>query len=301
MIFASLPQRAFAQKPLSEALEDLAAKISASMGEEQKRRVAVLPARMNGGSTNALCTYVAEELLSDLVNLKKVQVVERGMLDQLLKEIDLDHSAAIDPATAQKAKKISGAEALVLSVITDFPSYVAMNSRMIDTETGSIFAAAQVKLLRDENVKQLLASGRQVADPGASAASNGEAGNSPESKPAPMVKVVENFRFELTGCWASGAEVECPFIVTNLGADRFLSVIGSRSFDEAGDEFQGSSCWLGSSQSEYSVSKSLLTNIAVKAGVAFKGIPASTSSLTALELIISPGNSATFRNVPIQR
>ncbi|HEX4955524.1 MAG TPA: FlgO family outer membrane protein [Thermoanaerobaculia bacterium] len=289
-----------AQKPLSDATEELAQKIATSMNEDQKRRVAVLPPRMNDGPENQLCTYIAEELLSHLVNLRKVEVVERGLLEKLLEEIDLGRSAAIDPKTAQEAKKISGADALVLGVVTEFPSYVAVNSRMIDTETGLIFAAAQVKILKDENVKQLMAPSTRVQSVTRSLSTSGSASSS-ELAPEPVVQNLDKFKFELTGCWAKGSDLECRFFVTNEAADRDLGIYGwSRVFDEEGNEYPVSAVALGNAGGDRSASNRLLTGVRVKLTMNFEGIPVATLRLAALE-VSSSSARLTFRDVPIQR
>lgn len=146
-----------AQIELGEAVHQLAVKIQDSLTEQSKRRVAVFPFKMNGGSPNELCTYLADDLIGNFVQSQKLQIAERGLLKDVMEEIDRGSSGVVDPETARKAR-IKGADAILTGTITDFSTYVAVNARLIDTETGLVFAAAQVKVLRDEGVLKLLGS-----------------------------------------------------------------------------------------------------------------------------------------------
>ena len=54
---------------------------------------------------NPLSKGLADMLITDLSNVKSIQIVEREKLESLLKEIDLGESKFIDPNTAQKLGK----------------------------------------------------------------------------------------------------------------------------------------------------------------------------------------------------
>ena len=145
-----------AQKTLADGVKELATQISASTTKEQKRRVAVVPFKELDGKTTILGTYLAEELLSHLVNAG-LKVVERGMLDKLLGELRLQQTGAIDPATAKQVGKLAGVDAIVTGTITDLQTSIGINCRLIDTTTGDIFAAAQTKITKDDDVKKIMA------------------------------------------------------------------------------------------------------------------------------------------------
>ncbi|HEX8151662.1 MAG TPA: FlgO family outer membrane protein, partial [Thermoanaerobaculia bacterium] len=145
----------FAQKMLSDAVKDLAAQISAHATKEQKKRVAVIPFQELDGQSTVLGTYIAEELLSHLVN-SGLKIVERGMLDKILAEQKLQRTGAIDEKTAKQIGKIAGVDAIVTGSIADLQSNVGVNCRLIDTTTGDIFGAAQVKIAKDDDVKKIM-------------------------------------------------------------------------------------------------------------------------------------------------
>lgn len=160
----SITSQAFAQKTLTDGIKDLATQISASATKEQKKRVAVLSFKELDGQTTVLGTYLAEELLSHLVN-SGLKVVERSMLDRLLGEQKLQQTGAIDPATAKEVGKVAGVDAIVTGTVTDLQSSVGINCRIIDTATGEIFAAAQTKITKDDDVKKIMAITVQAAPP----------------------------------------------------------------------------------------------------------------------------------------
>jgi TolB-like protein len=145
-----------AQKILFDAVSDLATQIAKHVTKEQKTRVAVIPFRELGGEPTLFGTYVAEELVTDLVITSGLDLVERTTLDKVMGELKLNESGAIDPAAAKQVGKLVGADAIVTGTITDLQSYVGVNCRMIDTQTGRIFAAAEAKIAKDDDVKKIM-------------------------------------------------------------------------------------------------------------------------------------------------
>jgi TolB-like protein len=146
----------WAQKTLAEGISDLASQISARA--VQKKKIAVLPFRELDGRATVLGTYLAEELITDLFNLGGPEIVERAMVDRLLGEIKLGQTGLVDPETAKKIGKLSGVDAVVTGTITDLKSYIAINCRLIDTQTGTIFAAAKINIVQDDSLRTVLGS-----------------------------------------------------------------------------------------------------------------------------------------------
>lgn len=141
-----------AQKSLSDGISDLASQISAKAAKVQKKKIAVLPFREIDGRETVLGTYLSEELITDLFNLGGMDIVERAMLDKLLGEIKLGQTGLVEPETAKKIGKVSGVDAIVTGTLIHLKSYVAVNCRLIDTQSGRIFAAAKTTIFQDENV-----------------------------------------------------------------------------------------------------------------------------------------------------
>jgi|GEM_PF-5121800 len=152
LLFAA---EAIAHETLTEGVKDLATQISTAATKQSKQKIAVLPLRELDGQPTILGTYVAEELITDLVQLGKFDVVERQLLDKLLGEQKVEQTGAIDPATAKKVGKILGVDAIVTGSITDLTTFMAINCRLIDTGTGAVFGAARVTIAKDADITKL--------------------------------------------------------------------------------------------------------------------------------------------------
>ncbi len=151
---------------------------------DAKRRIAVMPFEY-GAVTSHVGTYdvgkgVTELMINRLVNDGTYRVVDRQMLDSILKEQNLSVSDRADPNTAIKIGKILACDAMVVGTVTQFgfetksvsvgsvPSIagsyipfggglghlsglgskkskvkVAITARIIDTATGEILGVAE--------------------------------------------------------------------------------------------------------------------------------------------------------------
>lgn len=222
-----------AQKVLPDAINDLAGQIAKSVSKQQKTRIAVVPFRELGGEPTVFGTFAAEELVTDLVNLGGLDLVERTTLDKVMGELKLNESGAIDPASAKQVGKLVGADAIVTGTITDLQSYVGVNCRLIDTQTGHIFGAAEARIVKDDDVKKILGtpmtSGGVARTGSDSQLQTSAQPQTPVSRPplGPIqvkrqgVSVQEgDFLIAVQGCRRSGARLSCVGSVTNQAQKR---------------------------------------------------------------------------------
>lgn len=143
-----------AAEPLEDAIDTLAREISSSAKEQKKRKIAVLPFDEAKGKESVLSTYVPETLVTNLFRLGRYEIVERQMLDKVIAEVRKQHKeGAFDPKTAAEVGRIAGVEAIVSGTITDFPDYVGINCRIIDTTTATVFGAANTTITKDSNLR----------------------------------------------------------------------------------------------------------------------------------------------------
>src|SRR6202165_286286 len=156
-ILLALALPATAQKILAEGIKDLATQIAGKVTKEQKHKIAVLPFKELEGQPTVLGSFLAEELVTDLFENPRLSIVERTMLDKVVGELKLAQSGLIDPETAKRVGKIAGVDAIVTGTITDLSSYVALNARLIDGQSGHIFAAAQTRIVKDDDVRKIMA------------------------------------------------------------------------------------------------------------------------------------------------
>lgn len=229
-----------AQKVLPDAINDLAGQIAKSVSKQQKTRIAVVPFRELGGEPTVFGTFAAEELVTDLVNIGGLDLVERSTLDKVMGELKLNESGAIDPASAKQVGKLVGADAIVTGTITDLQSYVGVNCRLIDTQTGHIFGAAEARIVKDDDVKKIL--GTAMASGGA-ARSGGDSDRrtSVASRPSGQrgLSVVEgDFLIALQGCRRSGTRLTCVGSVMNKAERReTFNFSGSFMIDNLGNQY----------------------------------------------------------------
>jgi TolB-like protein len=161
--FFLLAMPLYAHETLVDGVKDLATQISATATKQAKQKIAVLPFHELEGQSTVLGSYVAEELVTNLVQLGNFNVVERQLLHKILGELKIEQSGAIDPATAKQVGKLTGVDAIVTGSITDLETFIAVNCRLIDTSTGEVFGAAKTTLTKDTDVTKLLATA--LSDP----------------------------------------------------------------------------------------------------------------------------------------
>lgn len=91
---------------------------------DAKRRVAILPFEYGAVSSSVGTVDVGKGIttlmISRLVNDGTYRVVDRQMLDQILKEQNLSVSDRADPATAIKIGKILSCDAIIVGTVTHF-------------------------------------------------------------------------------------------------------------------------------------------------------------------------------------
>ena len=308
LLFAAwtLPSPASAQRLLADGVRDLSEQIATKAKEQQKLRIAVLPFRELEGRDSVFGTFLAEELFTQLVN-SGLEIVERSMLDKVLAEIKLDQTGLIDATTAKRVGSMVGVDAVVTGSITDLQSYVAINCRLIDASTGRIFAAAQSKIVKDDDVRKVMGAASATAGPSATDHSGAVRPAATPARPATsMVRDVKDFRFELKGCAVSGATATCELMITSLGADRQLYIHPTRSrlLDPQGNEMLGTNGTLGSnSGASWAMNSILVSGIPMRCTLRFEGVADVADKATLLEVFAAFDETfpVQFRDVVLTR
>lgn len=141
---------------MNQAIDVLTQKIIADVTSNQKRKAAVLNFLNIDGKSVDIGNYVAEEITTRIFSSKKFMVVERTLLSKLLKEQGFTQTGFVDPSTAAKMGKLLGVDVLISGTVADLGTSVKVNARMIETQTGEIFAVASVEMQKDEQVLSLM-------------------------------------------------------------------------------------------------------------------------------------------------
>ncbi len=102
--------------------------------------------------------YILSRITDTLHDSKRVQVVERGVLDKLLEELKLSSSQLADPATALRIGRILSAKLISTGSIVRDGNEWQVSMRMIETETTLIKAALTegLKTKEKKNVAERL-------------------------------------------------------------------------------------------------------------------------------------------------
>lgn len=92
----------------------------------------------------------------DLINKSENYiVVERGELDQALKEIEFSSSDLVDDSTAVEIGKLTGAEAVLISSWTKEEDKFYLSMRVIDIETGEVTRTSVKQTVSFNQVEQI--------------------------------------------------------------------------------------------------------------------------------------------------
>jgi TolB-like protein len=228
-----------AQSTLAQQIDELNRQIATKVTAKNKTTIAVVEfADLEGNVTN-FGRFMAEELITRLHETEKFKVIERQLLNQVIKEQKLTLSGIVDPASAQQLGRVLGVDAIVSGSITDLGKTVRVNARLISTETGEIFAVAANEFIKDQTVIDLMSSRTQAGNPTSSA------GDSASPRKAKQTVKASLYTFDLEDCRLSGGTVVCDLTITNNDNDRMFSydhlVGGAGMIDDLGGTYRATS------------------------------------------------------------
>jgi len=108
------------------------------------------------GSCSETSNYIVDELvLSIFTETQNLQIVERSQLQAVFDELALNQSGMVDLSSANELGKVLGVEALVVGSVTTLGDQLRIFARLIDTETGTVFAGAATTVLNTDTIKAL--------------------------------------------------------------------------------------------------------------------------------------------------
>ena len=107
--------------------------------QESKLRVAVFDPTISGSDFDEGTGVIIREMVSSaLVNTGKYIIIERSLIDKILKEQKFSNSGAVDDSQISQIGKLAGANKVVLSVISSAGNKGLLSLKMIDVESASI-------------------------------------------------------------------------------------------------------------------------------------------------------------------
>lgn len=316
-----IEKRVKVKDDLDLKLTDLTNQIINSLTETKRSTIAVIDFSDLKGNISEFGKYLSEECITRLFMTRRFEVVERQMLNKIIKEHRLSYTHFFDEESVKEIGKLLGVDAIASGSVTDLGRSVKVNARLIATETGSIFAAAAVEIYKDDKVAMLLA--QKAKSPYQDRKTDKKIAWSPfdeSEKPIPeeptpakpkgiaLQKVeADNLTFEVKECKMSGENIICDLLITNKDQDRELYLNNkdwrppSRIFDDSGNEYGANQVQIGSKKG--SRPKTLLVSgVPTRAKLYFEKVSRQASSITLLEVgCRSSGKSITgkLRNVPL--
>lgn len=141
---------------LDSQLDKLGQEISGSLSQQTKSKIAVIEfTDLNGNGTN-LGKYLAEELTTKLFTSGKFQVIERRLIEKILKEQQLSMTGVVDEKTAMKVGSLLGANVIATGTTADLGTSIKINARTISVERGTVLSVASVMISKNDQVKMLM-------------------------------------------------------------------------------------------------------------------------------------------------
>ncbi len=108
------------------------------------RRVAVLYFENTGNpELEMLKLGLSEMLITDLVGQPGIEVIERGRINEILGELDLQKTDKVDQSTAVQVGKLLGVERVVIGSYFELMGQFQLIGRVVEVETGIILGGSQ--------------------------------------------------------------------------------------------------------------------------------------------------------------
>lgn len=154
----SISSPSIAAGTLEEGMKELAQKIVKNSMENNKKTIAISSFQHTNSDISELSNYLADELVLKLFSApgSNLEIIERGQLNNIFKELQLSMTDAVDKTTIKKIGKIHGVDALVLGSITEMGESIRINARLTATETGRVFSAAGTTIPKTSTITELL-------------------------------------------------------------------------------------------------------------------------------------------------
>lgn len=126
--------------------------------EFQKTKIAVLDFQIQGKGfeTEDMGKIVAEWLITAFVKEGRFDVIERRLIEKVLREQSFSVSGAVDSQSASRLGKVLGAKIVISGSVIRLSRFTEVNARLISVETGSILAAEKVKSESATRLEELI-------------------------------------------------------------------------------------------------------------------------------------------------
>ena len=135
---------------IDNALTQAAEKFSSSL--KNRTTVAILGI---SSSYNELSEYMLGELTTDIVQLRKLQVVTRANLDVIKKEMNFQLSGEVSDETMQQLGAKTGAQTVISGTFKPLGTLYVLDIQAFDVTTATIQDTYRVNVVSDETLELL--------------------------------------------------------------------------------------------------------------------------------------------------
>ena len=132
--------------------ERIAAPLARVARASDDTRLAVLPFQEIGGRGSTTGRIISERLIAPLSAAAGLQVVERTMLDGVLREQRLEESGVVDQRSLKELGRVLGVDAIVTGTAISLTNgEVEVVARLVDVETARVLGVTEARVKRDWN------------------------------------------------------------------------------------------------------------------------------------------------------
>ena len=126
--------------------------------EFQRTKIAVVDFQIQGKGfeTEDMGKIVAEWLITAFVKEGRFDVIERRLIEKVLKEQSFSVSGVVDSQSASRLGKVLGAKIVISGSVIRLSRFTEVNARLINVESGSILAAEKVKSESATRLEELI-------------------------------------------------------------------------------------------------------------------------------------------------
>lgn len=135
----------------SSDVKDAAAAIVNFAKANEINKISVLGFAGKGGVEKSETDYVSEKIGAYLAGHEKPALIERALLEKVLKEARLSSSAGGDGDKAKALREIFSIDAVVTGTVFAAGEKLKVLTRLIDVKTGRVLLAAQFELKRERD------------------------------------------------------------------------------------------------------------------------------------------------------
>ncbi len=140
---------------LEIAVRNLTDKLATGLADAKQAKIGVLEFLDLQGRISQLGKFMAEDLTTALFEKRKFSMVERGLLQQVMREHALGQTGVLDLTQAQEIGKMVGADAIITGSLSDIGDEIKANARLIDVREGTVLAVAGESIAKTENVGKM--------------------------------------------------------------------------------------------------------------------------------------------------